>query len=182
MNIRLGLAKIYVPRYLKKKKVTQLFEMSARAFQAEMPETKGLTLEDRLKTYAEWTKDQAERILRENRDGEASREKLYQNALKLGLETRRRLNVRNREEFLAAARILYKILNIDFQGSVGGDIIVRKCYFSLFYTSEVCRLMAALDEGILAGLAGGGRLDFRQRLSEGKECCLAHFRFEEFAP
>ena len=58
-----------------------------------------------------------------------------------------------------------------------GELRIRSCYFSSFYSSGVCRLISALDAGVAAGLSSGGRLVFSRRLTEGHDCCLA--RFEE---
>jgi hypothetical protein len=57
-----------------------------------------------------------------------------------------------------------------------GEITVRRCPFSDVYSVEVCRLVGALDSGLLAGLSGGDRLEFTQRITEGAPCCLARLR------
>ena len=56
-----------------------------------------------------------------------------------------------------------------------GEITISRCYFSSFYSPEVCRVMSAMDRGLLAGLAGGGELVFIQRITEGQPCCRARF-------
>ena len=40
-------------------------------------------------------------------------------------------------------------------------------------------LVSGLDEGLLAGLAGDGRLVFTERLTEGADRCRARFVAEE---
>ena len=74
---------------------------------------------------------------------------------------------------------MYDAIGVDFRGDAAGVVTVSRCYFSDVYTPEVCRLVSALDEGLLAGLAGGGRLTFSQRLTEGAVCCRARFEAEE---
>jgi choline dehydrogenase-like flavoprotein len=71
--------------------------------------------------------------------------------------------------------VLYRGLGIDLKGSADGQIIIRRCFFARFYTPRVCALVSALDQGLMAGLAGGGELDFTQRLTEGACCCRARF-------
>ena len=77
---------------------------------------------------------------------------------------------------MAAARVVYGLLDIDLRGTPDGEITVRRCAFSDSYSPEVCRLVSALDTGLLAGLSGGDRLEFTQRITEGGPCCLARLR------
>lgn len=179
MNIRLTLALVFIPAHLKRKKLAELFRRTGWAFQTETPPLNGLTRTAMLQKYARFTKEQAEKALRKSQDADAARARMFQTAHELGHQTGKSLNISTREEFMAAARILYRILGIDFRGNAGGDITVRKCFFSKFYSPQVCRLISALDEGILAGLAGGGMLEFTQRLTEGKDGCRARFIFKE---
>ena len=77
-----------------------------------------------------------------------------------------------------AARWLYRVLGIAFQGTADGAITIRRCAFSDVYSGPVCRLISALDRGVLAGLAGGGQLTFQTRLTEGAAVCRACFDWE----
>ena len=72
-------------------------------------------------------------------------------------------------------RVLYRILDIDLQGDARGEVVISRCYFSRFYSGEVCRLMSAMDRGLFAGLSNGGELTFSSRITEGQPCCRAHF-------
>ncbi len=74
--------------------------------------------------------------------------------------------------------MLYRALDIDFTADRGGGVVVRRCYFAQIYTYDVCRVMSALDYGILAGLAGFATLRFEQRLTGGDSCCRARFELE----
>ncbi len=76
---------------------------------------------------------------------------------------------------MVMGRILYRALKIDFRGISSGEIEISRCYFSQFYSPQICELISSLDEGILAGLAGDGRLTFSQRITEGRDCCKALF-------
>jgi hypothetical protein len=79
---------------------------------------------------------------------------------------------------MTLGRFLYGILDIDLEGSDNGEITVRRCYFSSFYSPQVCQIMSAMDRGLLAGLSGTGELVFSQRITEGPTCCRAHFSME----
>ena len=71
---------------------------------------------------------------------------------------------------------MYGLLDIDFRGNGRGELTVRRCAFSEVYSAEVCRLVSALDTGLLAGRSGGDRLEFSQRITEGAPTCLARLR------
>src|SRR4029450_2296143 len=86
------------------------------------------------------------------------------------------LRLRTTEDAMGAARVAYGLLDIDLHGTRHGEITVRRCAFSDVYSAEVCRLVSALDAGLLAGLSGGDRLEFSQRITEGAPTCLARLR------
>ena len=181
MNGRLFLARLYLPAGLRKRKLEELLLLTARAFDAPPPSTRGLSGEERLQKFAEFSREMAEKTLASPSRSAAAERRLFDGARQIGQEIGRTLHVSTREEAMAAARILYRCLEIDFRGDPGGDIIIRSCYFSRLYSPEICRLMSFLDAGILSGLAGGGGLEFTQRLTEGRDCCRACFSFKDGA-
>jgi hypothetical protein len=79
---------------------------------------------------------------------------------------------------MAAARLAYRAIGIDFEGDTCGGITINRCFFSQAYTPTVCQVMSALDAGLLAGLSGGSRLVFTERITEGYPWCRARL----FAP
>ncbi len=178
MNGRLFLARLYLPAGLRRRKLEELLLLTARAFDEPPPSTNGLSREELLQKFAEFSREMAEKTLDSPSRSAAAERRLFDGAMRLGQEIGRTLRVSTREEAMAAARVLYRCLEIDFRGGPGGDIIIRSCYFSRFYSPEVCRLMSSLDAGILSGLAGGGGLEFTQRLTEGREGCRARFAFK----
>lgn len=50
--------RFYIPEFIKKKKLNELFSLTADAFQSELPELKGLSFAERLAGYALFTKEQ----------------------------------------------------------------------------------------------------------------------------
>jgi len=172
VGLLLILATLYVPRPVRRQKLEGLFAATADAFQTQQPSTRGLTLDECLRLYARFTRQQADDAIMRGREEEVQ-PRLYRNARDLGHQLRTDLRA-GPSQVMRVGALVYKMLDIDFRGEPGGDIVVRSCFFSDYYSSETCRLISALDEGLLVGLAGGGRLRFRQRITEGHPCCLAH--------
>lgn len=177
MNPRLGLARLYLPARLRKGKLEELLRLTARAFDAAAPAVDRLPLADLRRVYAEFSRTMAERALGRPEELAAVGRRLFDEAERLGREIRAELRVSTPREVMTAARVLYRALDIDLAGEPGGAIVVRRCSFSGDYSAAVCRLMSRLDAGLLAGLAGGGELEFTARLIEGAGCCRAQFSF-----
>ena len=79
---------------------------------------------------------------------------------------------------MQASAIIYRALRIEFQGEPDGTIVIKNCFFSDYYSGEVCRIISSLDEGLLAGLSAGGKVNFSQRITEKKECCRAYLEMK----
>jgi hypothetical protein len=169
----------HAPAILKRQALVQLFGATAAAFQASMPSLSGLSHEQCLLAYARFTVDRAAEALANGGSLLELQERLYRNAYRLGRMPGRLLRVRTVDDVVVLGRFLYGTLDIDFTGSGSGQITIRRCYFSDFYTPQVCQLMSAMDRGLLAGLAGGGELVFTARITEGRPCCRAHFTLEQ---
>ena len=164
-----------LPPLIQKQALALLFRFTAAAFQSDMVRLSGLSREQCLREYARFTTERAEQALRSGADLTALRERLYRNAYRLGRAAGWLLGVRTVEDVMALGRRLYGVLDIEFDGTGSGEITISRCYFSDFYSPEVCRLMSAMDRGLLAGAAGTGDLVFLQRLTEGQTCCRARF-------
>jgi hypothetical protein len=173
----LTVAEIHIPRRLRDKNFQRLFSLTARALESEAPRLDGLSFSEARREYARFTAEQAERCLENDASSAEAKKRLRESAFAFGQELRRDLGVRSAAEVMRAARVLYRLLGIEFQGSPSGVIVIRKCLFSSTYTSRTCGFISALDEGILAGLAGGGRLEFSERITEERPGCLARFEF-----
>jgi len=174
MGLLLTLSTLYVPPPLRKRKLELLFTATADAFQTTRPSTRGLSFDDSLRAYAHFTRDQAEMAIQQG-DESVVGPRLYENAYRIGRQLKADFRV-DSTEVMRTGALLYRMLGIDFQGEPGGTIVIRHCFFSAYYSGPVCRMISSLDEGLLVGLAGGGRLSFSQRITEGNECCLAHLQ------
>ncbi len=179
MNLLFKFARIRVPAFLKKRELENLFTLTAKAFDRRMPSTTGMSFDTCLETYARFTENAVTEI--SDRDGGLARagEKLRLNAYSLGRRLKNLFGVSTHEDVMKAARLLYRIMGIDFQGSPEGEITVTRCFFDRHYSSRTCKVMSSFDEGVLAGLSGDGNLTFLQRRTEGHSCCKAHFNFKE---
>ena len=188
----LKIAKLYIPEFIKNKKLDDLFRITAAAFECETPVLKGLPFAERLREYAVFTKGQAERYLNwegspeeRKRRIDAVEEKLYQYSFLLGQDLRKSLHIMTQEQTFEALGIIYKMIGIDFHigGPAGSEscgpdeFTVKECFFSRYYSAEVCGLISSLDRGLAAGLIGRSRLDFTQRITEGCGCCSGFLTF-----
>lgn len=160
-----------MPEFIKKKKLNELFRLTADAFQSELPELDGLSFTECLSKYALFTREQAESYLQSGRPLEEVKHRLYQNSCFFGQNLRKSLRIATWEGAVTVLEVIYKLLGIDFQCDRQGELIIKQCFFSRYYSGEVCRLVSSLDEGLTAGLSGGGRLCFNQRITEGCSCC-----------
>lgn len=163
MSTRVALLGVWTPQRVKRWGLERLFLIAATAFRAPMPEPEA----DRLSQFAAFTREQAERALREgNRDAERL---LYSGGLTFGRELGRRAGATGIRDGLRLARIAYRSIGIDF-ATDGSCFTIARCYFARCYPAPVCGLMSALDRGLVAGLTGA-RLIFSERITEGGECC-----------
>jgi predicted ArsR family transcriptional regulator len=173
MSLAVRMRDRHVPAAARRAALRALFATTAAGFGCPAPPLGGLDADALLRRYALFTTDQAEAALRDGRDLLALQDRLERGARALGARLRTGLRLRTTEDAMAAARVVYGLTDIDFHGTGHGEITVRRCPFSEVYSAEVCRLISALDAGLLAGLSGGDRLEFTQRITEGAPCCLA---------
>ena len=176
MSLALRVLKIYAPPAFKRITLLELYRATARAFDVAPPAGLGrLSHAALLESYAVFTKDEAERILPDPGRTALVEERLYRETRALGERLRRALKLRTSGEIMAASKMLYAALGIDFEGREPGEVTIRRCYFSRFYSGQICQVMSAMDRGLLAGLANGGQLVFSSRITEGQPCCRARF-------
>lgn len=121
-----------------------------------------------LRKYAEFTTACMSR-------GEADPERLYREAYKTGSAVRRVTGFKRKDDAERLVRWLYGNIGISMEARLPGDVAVSDCYFSRFYTPEQCALMSYVDSGVIAGICGGGRLEFSERITEGCDRCAAVF-------
>jgi hypothetical protein len=172
MGLFLAAAGLYIPPFIRKRKLAMLFQSAAVAFQSPVPPSDGLSYDDALLLFARFTREQAEKTVRQGNRSEVQ-SRLFHNTCEIGRQLKTDFNINTLPEVMRMSRIIYRLLKIDFQGDSRGEIVIHRCFFSTFYSEDICRLVSALDAGLLAGLSGGGKLHFTRRITEGHSCCRA---------
>jgi len=174
-NLTLRLLLAVLPLAVRKKGLQDLFRLTAEAFGREVPDLRGRSRREMLQRFASFTRGEAEKAIAQETSIRV-RKDLYDNALRLGRDIRRKLPVRSRADAAATLHFLYRLLDIDQAVDARGGVTIHRCFFAAHYNAEVCRFMSAMDEGIVAGLVDG-RLVFSQRLTEGADRCRARIEW-----
>jgi hypothetical protein len=180
MNWRLFVMAHFLPDFIVKKKLKDLIKLTGLAFNMDPPELRYRSLNQMVEQYARFTRTAADTAMQQTAEQrQLLKEKLFQNARQFGENIRASLHVQNMDDVMRAGALLYKMLGIDFKGDHLGEIVIRSCFFSSYYTAQTCELISALDAGIMAGLSNGGTMTFSGRITEGRPSCRAHCAFED---
>jgi hypothetical protein len=177
MNLRLIFLARFVPECIKTAKIKELFKLTAAAFEVEAPDLSGKKYEELLRVYACFAKAESDKILKNTGKTAEVRGRLRKRAVATGLRLKHELKIKSFDDVLVASRIFYRILGIEFRGDTSGNITIRTCFFSSYFSPENCRLISALDEGVAEGLSQG-ELKFTQRITENTNCCKATLIFD----
>jgi hypothetical protein len=175
MNLLFMISKIYIPAFVKKKELMNLFEIAASAFEKTVPPMEGLSFNECLAQFAHFTKLEVDKLNLRDEDLPTIQDLLHQSAYEFGYKFRKQFRISTTRDVMEVSRFLYKILGIEFKGTEKGSITISKCFFSQCYSPSTCRAMSSLDAGIIAGLSGGGTLAFSERITEGSKSCKAQF-------
>jgi hypothetical protein len=172
MGFLLAVSRVYLPRSVRRNRLNELFCAAAEAFRQPVPQLEGYSLDRCLAEFGLFTAEYAQESICLGHENEVQ-ERLYLGARQIGQNIRAQLHIRTLAEVMQACEVIYKALKIEFRGDSQGQICIRRCFFRGFYTSDVCRVISGLDAGLLAGLSGDLKLQFSQRITEGKDCCRA---------
>lgn len=197
MSIRLRMASLWMPRSLMEREIERIRSSTDAALDAllaihhpdaviEKEEMAGRGLEDKRSAMARSHERKVRALIdsvgRERAIG-LGREALFLTGQVLGREAKVRLGVKDtREDLLRAARVLYRILGIDFYlvaGPEGERMEVTRCSLSPHYTKDTCTVLSAVDEGTFSGLCPGASLQFKEYISNGSARCVAMIDFKE---
>ncbi len=106
------------------------------------------------------------------------RETMFKVGYKLGCEARQKFRIGdNLKDLELAAKILYKILGIEFKIETRNEnmiMIVNRCFLSKYYSPEACIVLSAADEGMIHGLNENMKMQFKKRITSGAPECIAH--------
>ncbi|MGF7117064.1 L-2-amino-thiazoline-4-carboxylic acid hydrolase [Methanobacterium oryzae] len=194
MSIKLKIASIWLPDFILKRELDNVAKNTIEG------------LNDVIKRYVPWRMEELieqDEILKGNAEKRRSimanthnrrvkvliEELGYEEAVKiarnsmfdvgyqLGQNARQRLGVGNSfEDLESAAKIMYKILGIEFKiENKDGNIvmIVNRCDLSKYYTPEACIVLSAADEGVVRGLNENIQMQFKERITDGASECIA---------
>lgn len=178
MNLVLLAASVYLPDVLRMRQIHRLFDLTADAFGVAAPDLTRRSFDEVLAMYGAFTSDQVNAFLARGEDMTPVCARLHQNALCLGGQLRRQLRIRSPHEASIALQLLYRQIGIQLTAELPGAIRVARCFFSQYYSPQVCEVVSSFDAGLVAGLCGGGVLSFTHRISEGASCCTAVFGLE----
>lgn len=174
MNVLIKILPHNLPVFVREEILAVLFEATADGFGCPTPANTNLAYEEHLRSYALFTREQAEKAIQSGRDLSHLKTNLYQNVYPLGRKLRRWFGIHTIGDVMILGQILYKAIGIEVEGTQQGNVMVKSCFFSQFYTAAVCDLISALDDGIFSGLSDGGRLKFSQRITKNGDYCRAH--------
>ena len=180
MNFRLFLAEKYMPVFIKRRELRNLFQRTASAFARKAPSLNGFSFDDCITEFALFTKTSVDHARNRDEEIAAIQDRLFQQAYEYGRLWRKRLGITTMKEVMRAGRILYRAIGIEFRGTDQGEIEIGECYFSQYYSPATCRVVSSLDAGIMAGLSDGKLLSFSQRITEGFDSCKAQMSMKEF--
>ncbi|HEX3044158.1 MAG TPA: hypothetical protein VHY08_05335 [Bacillota bacterium] len=165
------------PNFIKKMILYRLITVSAQALQSPVPDIKGLSAHELLESYAIFTGNAIKDRLSRNEACSDLQTKLYQNAFQEGQRLRYSFGLTDRNDAIGMMRFLYRIIEIKMEYvSKDDEIVISQCFFSRYYTGDVCKIMELLDRGLAAGLSGGGTLEFYERITDDCEFCRAFWR------
>ena len=179
MNLLLKFAKIYIPTFIKKRELMNLFHLTASAFERPVPPMADLSFEECLEEFAYFTKSEVDQLIFKCLDLHTIENRLFQSAYELGDKYRKIFRVSSPSDIIAVSRLLYQVLGIDFQETDQGVIKISRCFFSKIYDSSTCQVISSLDAGLIAGLSGGGIMTFSERITDGYESCKAKIMLKE---
>ncbi len=201
MNLRLAAASLWLPPWTVRRELDRVATATTSVLDSlleeHLPGALGVTRRDELPQRGSLRRRRfalaaahtvrvahlVELLGREDGIGQARRA-LYDAGVTLGVEARGRLGVgEDRRDLLRAARILYHVLGIRFRAEwrTPGEATVRidRCALAVGYTPEACLALSATDAGVVAGLWPGARLEFDERITEGKRACIARLSLPE---
>ena len=121
MNILIKVLPHNLPAFIREEILAELFEATADAFECPAPVHDYLSYDECLRTYALFTREQAEKALQAGRDIPAIKTQLYQNAYPLGWKLRKWFGVDTMEEVMELGQILYRAIGVEIQGDTQGD-------------------------------------------------------------
>jgi predicted ArsR family transcriptional regulator len=194
MSIRLRIASLWLPDFILKRELDKVANDTIKGLKDVLKQyapqkieeinkkdgnLKG-KMEERREKMAEIHNDYVKMLIEELGYDDAikiGRNAMFKVGYELGQEARQKLGVGNNfEDLELAAKILYKILGIEFKIENRDEniiMVVNRCVLSKYYSSEACMILSAADEGVVKGLNENMNMQFKERITDGASECLA---------
>lgn len=177
------------PEWVTRVQMQILLDTTARGFGVRSRRIAHLPAEEALAAYAQFTMECMESLPAsvkcppEQRQAQRAGRRavlrcLYREAYRTGSRIRRITGVTESRDIERLVFYLYSNLRIAMSGHIPGEITVTDCYFGRMYTPAQCAVMSLVDSGVIAGICGGGKLEFSGRITEGCGKCTACFSKE----
>lgn len=152
-----------------------LYNATAKAFHQKGKWIVQIPSEKALQAYARFTQHCMSNPTRSC----TFRSDLYRTAFRLGARIGKITGFTESQDLCRLVFFLYKGIGITMCGTLPGKVHVTKCFFAQCYSPLDCRIMSAMDSGIIAGIFSqntvGPQLHFSERLTEGCSTCTACF-------
>jgi len=99
----------------------------------------------------------------------------------IGKQSRSKLGVSdNPKDLTKAAKILYRILGIEFHlewlDNSNARAIIDRCALAEQYSKLTCEVLSATDEGVMKGLQPSVTMKFKEYMTSGCQKCRADIR------
>jgi hypothetical protein len=192
MSLRLRLLSFFTPKRILLRELQRVSDVTVGALdsliqsncsgmvinEARESSAKGVEkVRERMALLHEQRVNELCRCMGEEKAVELGRRALFQVGTDLGKDAGKRLRAGDSlEDTLLAARVLYKVLGIEFTfrpEEDGGTLLVRRCALSSHYSGRTCRILSAADEGVLRGLNPRLSMRFMETIPDGAEGCVA---------
>lgn len=147
-----------------------LMNLTAHALDQKPKRIWTLPNAEALRAYAEYTSSN----LQTNADKTIIK-RMHTEAYKMGQLLRQLFLINNEGRAQRLITSLYHNIGIQLSFCSHQQLCFQRCYFSSFYTPQICEIASALDSGIICGISGlpAKHLQFCQRITEGCNCCRA---------
>jgi hypothetical protein len=188
MNIKLKLLSIWTPKFLLKRELEKTSHLT-NEYLDRLLKKNGIVLPPEKPFKGNIEQTRAHMALKHNmrvqclikelgneKAVELGKEQMFKAGLELGTEARNQLKVETLEDTIAAAKILYKVLGIEFNiEHIQNTIIlyVDTCALAEHYNPETCVIMSYADKGVLKGLNQDMDMEFVERITTGAQKCKA---------
>ena len=152
-----------------------LMNLTARALGQKSQRIWTLPNAEALRVYAEFTSSN----LQAGAD-DPLLERMHTEAYKMGRLLRRLFLINNEARAQRLIVALYRNIGIRLSFESSRQLCFHRCYFSRFYTPQICQAASALDSGIICGILGleSEHLHFSQRITEGCKQCKAQLTID----